>query len=138
MTKILFTLFLTCEALRSITLLDAISQVESGGNPYAIGARGERSEYQFMPAVWASYTGSRAYADRSVSRWVAEAHLRFLTNAFRAKHFEPSPRDLAIAWQLGFDGYRRRGFSPSRCSEPTQDRAQRILNLMSAQQPKGQ
>lgn len=115
---------------RAATLLEAIAQVESGANDRAVGKAGERSRYQIRPRTWRQYSPSRNYADPLLAAAVAQKHLDWLKTQFRnTRKFEPSDLDLAIAWQLGFEGYKRKGFDPSRLTPASRDRARRVLNL---------
>lgn len=122
--------YVSAPSIRAATLWEAIAQVESGANDRVIGTAGERSRYQIRPRTWRPYSQSRHYADPVLAAGVAQKHLDWLRQQFRkTRRFEPSDLDLAIAWQLGFEGYKRKGFDPSRLTPAARDRAQRILNL---------
>lgn len=97
------------EPIDEIRLLDAIAQVETGtkntNRPCRrIGARGERTAWQIMPATWASYCTipfARAGTEARVDGLVALAHLRALRSALFAGGHKPNPYALALAWNAG-------------------------------------
>jgi hypothetical protein len=99
--------------------LHAISAVESGGNAHAIGAAGERGEYQMTPAAVAEFGGcDTAAATRKVRRIEA---------AFAANHITPTPFLLAASWNGGTGAVIRGRIQPG-----VWVYAQRVVNLMEA------
>lgn len=84
-------------------LLWAIGQVESGGDARAVGAAGERGQFQMTPAVVASSGG---YGERAAARW-----LRLLERELLHAGIEPLPFNLALAWNAGL-GAVQRGRAP--------------------------
>ena len=113
--------------------LRALSQIESNDNDKAKGRHGELSRYQIKRSVWKQH-----FPDEPDKRHLplearrcAKAHLCWLELklclAQRVK--EPSPKDIYAAWNLGLEGYSRRGFSFTKLPARIQDRAQRFTNI---------
>lgn len=96
----------------------AMSQVETGGNPHAVGAAKERTQWQITPAVRAQYPAE--WSDRQV----AEAHVRHLEAHLRRHGLQPTARNLALAWNAGPTATVRR-----RASASAKDHAERVANL---------
>jgi len=120
---------------RDEILLDAIAQVESANNPLAIGAAGERTEYQFMAATWSQYTRVPfifAGRDRLLSRQVAREHLAWLRRELVARGFGDSPEVLAAGWRFGADNARG-----SRRVDSSQRVANLYVDFLHARQAKG-
>jgi hypothetical protein len=121
--------------------LDALSMIESGGNHRAKGRAGERSAFQIRPVAWQYTSGLRQRAGETVhpfsaagrseiARDYARSLLEDHSRRFADKHERtPTPGELYAMWNLGFDGYQRRG-SLDRCPELTRDAAQRLTNLL--------
>ena len=110
--------------------LEAISMIESGNNDRAIGGAGEVSRYQIMPHVWQTYTASRAYHNREVSRKIAEKHLAYLESVFHSRTGRPpSDFDRYVLWNAGPTYYSRRGFTAGRVHRVIRERANRYVNL---------
>lgn len=74
-------------------LLRAIALVESGADPRAVGAHGERGQFQMSPAVVASCGG---HGEREAAR-----HLHWLERQLAAKGVALLPFNLALAWNAG-------------------------------------
>lgn len=111
-------------ALDPLALLAALRQVESGDRPYAVGAAGERTAYQFTPATWARYTQrslERGAADTSFANMVAAMHLAYLRQRLSARGLRETPENLARAWRHGPN------FSPGATARS--DYAARVANL---------
>lgn len=85
--------------------LQALALVESGGNPRAIGAAGERGAFQMMPAVVASSGG---HGERAAAR-----HVRLIERELLHAGIEPTVFHLALAWNAGI-GAVQRGQAPVR------------------------
>lgn len=65
------------------TLLDAVRHVESGGNPNAVGGKGEIGPYQFMPATYSGLGLTYSQAkDENFARPAAKKFLEGLVNKF--------------------------------------------------------
>jgi soluble lytic murein transglycosylase-like protein len=62
-------------------LLDAVRQVESGGNPNAVSPKGAKGPYQFMDATAAEY-GVKDSFDETQSREGARKYLNKLHGQF--------------------------------------------------------
>lgn len=120
------------EPIDEIRLLAAIAQVETGvkniNRPSRrIGARGERTAWQIMPATWACYTPApfmTAGTDGRLDGLVALAHLRSLRSALTAEGFKPNPYALALAWNAGINAVLR-----DRLPVGTRDYADRVWPL---------
>lgn len=100
-------------------LLQAVSLVETGGNPHAVGRAGERGEFQMTPAVVAEVGG---YGRRE-----AEAQMRRLARLLEHAGIDPQPFNLALAWNAGI-GAVKRGRAPA----SSYDYAVRVRNCYEA------
>lgn len=103
----------------SAQLLEAIGQTETGMNYAAIGDRGEsRGAWQISKAVWKKFSAHdwRTYAHRpSYSERVAAQYLEWLRGSFTwDQKRQPTCEDMLCLWQLGFHGYKSKGFDPKR------------------------
>lgn len=111
--------------------LAALRMIESGDNPRARGAKGERTAYQIMPATWKQYADkgmrydTRHHADEVASRILTHQRAQFLGIARR----QPARAEVYAMWNLGFAGFKRRGFDLARCPLVTQDAAMRFAAL---------
>jgi len=117
---------------------DAIIRVESSGNPAAVGRLGERGLCQFFPAAWADTSSWRkahglpvyAYAlahDPEAGLAYASSWLSMLEDRLTASlHRRPTIGELYAAHQLGFSGFRSKGFDLSRCPTITKVVAARL------------
>ena len=107
-------------------LFRAISEVESGNNPRAVGRHGERTVVQFLPSVWRHY--SRVPMSRASSqevRRVFNAHVDTLLKArSRNPRFKSEVRAVAVGWRLG-EGIYKSG----RVRADVLDYAERVGNL---------
>ena len=127
----LFTLAISLFAAWSkasddVRILNAISQVETGNNPYAVGDRGQSlGRYQMGSRAWAEANDwLNRQGKKTVPRaeWgnikqqdkVAAAFLQVCRDRF-ARFGVPNPTvaQLATVWNLGFKGARQRGFQPT-------------------------
>lgn len=127
---LLFLALTAITAQAGFSKLEAISLIETGNNDRAIGSAGEVSRYQIMPAVWRSYSRSRAYQNTALATRVANQHLIFLENFYRQRTGrEPSDFDRYVMWNAGPNYYARRGFSPLRVHRSIRERANRFVNL---------
>lgn len=91
-------------ALHVDRFLWAIAQVESGGNPRAVGSLGERSRYQFTAATWRQHTPQsfeRAGTDGALADAVARRHLAWLRAQLSLMGEVETPQLLAAAWRYG-------------------------------------
>jgi len=106
--------------------LYAVSQKESGGNQYAIGPHGERTEFQFTRDTWRQHTSVPfwyAGTDREFDRMIARKHLRYLMDGltYAAIYWswnDSLPRlehanqvyNLGLAWHYGLRGMMGRSY----------------------------
>jgi hypothetical protein len=132
--------FVSCAHASWDRYLDALALVESNNNPSAIGDKGKsRGAYQIQLAVWRDVNKSRA-ADARLpfetgshgihARAFAFSHLTNLHARLVKVGINPSCVDLYAAWNLGFTGFKRRGFDISRCPVTTQRAAAKLNQLM--------
>lgn len=117
---------------------DAIIRVESSGNPAAVGRLGERGLCQFFPAAWADTSrwrkahGLPIYSydlahDPEAGLAYASSWLSMLEDRLTATlHRRPTIGELYAAHQLGFSGFRSKGFDLSRCPTITKVVAARL------------
>ena len=130
----LFLLGFNSAAAFDATFLEAIAMVESGQNRKAIGKAGERGMYQVGKAAWSDANAlleSEKHFHFQWSQWrnalaqdmIAAAHLRILRKRFKADgHSTPTPEQLALAWNRGYEGAKSWNFAPN-------DYALRVANL---------
>ena len=118
----------------SVRFLDALERIESGGNTHAIGDGGRaRGAYQFWAAAWDDVSAHRIARGQSVVHYVFGSTNRAVARSYAASYLgklhqtlttalrrEPTPAELYAAWNLGPSGFKRRGFSLSRCPATTQ------------------
>ena len=82
--------------------LDAISAVETGGQSWKIGLKGERSEWQMKRKTWYCYTRvsfTAATTNCYLAASVARKHLAHLIDLFGTDVCK-----LAMAWHYGEEG----------------------------------
>lgn len=85
-------------------ILYAISSVESGGNPKAIGRAGERSAYQFTRETWERETAlpfKTATENPSAARVIAEKHVGTIIRSLAIKGRKATPEAVARLWNPG-------------------------------------
>lgn len=117
-------------ATAGLSKLDALSMIETGNDDSAVGRAGEVSRFQIRPRIWRQYTQSRDYGNRRVASTVAQQHLTYLEEFFRARAGrEATDFDIYVLWNAGPTYYERAGFLPERVNRAVRERAQRYLNL---------
>ncbi len=115
-----FLHFNTVKAAASdAAFLEAIAQVESGGNRKAVGKAGERGQYQIGREAWDDASArleAKGTHHNQWSKWrnavvqdmIAAQHLLTLRERFASVGIsDPTPEQLALAWNRGFTGARR-------------------------------
>ena len=115
-----FLHFNTVKAAASdAAFLEAIAQVESGGNLKAVGKAGERGQYQVGREAWDDASArleAKGTYHNQWSKWrnavvqdmIAAQHLLILRERFASAGIsDPTPEQLALAWNRGFTGARR-------------------------------
>lgn len=133
---LLFLVVSIIPAQAGLSELEAISMIESGNNDGAVGDAGEVSRFQIMPRVWKTYTASRAYQNKEVSRIIAQKHLDYLETLFQGKTGRsPTDFDLYVLWNAGPTYYSRVGFAPGRVHRIIRERANRFVNLRQMPDP---
>jgi len=115
-------------------LIHAVGFVESNNNPNAIGDSGAANgSFQMHRPAWADCSAwlksqgfkatpyDQGVNDPTVSHYYAKIYLSLLHRQLvRALDREISAGDLYAAYNLGFTGYKRRGFDLSKCPSITQ------------------
>jgi hypothetical protein len=114
--------------------------IESGNNHRAKGRAGERSAWQIKAEAW-QYTSELRHREgqdvhpfnAAVNMTIAREYARTLLEEHSRRYAEqhgrpPTPAELYAMWNLGFDGFKRRG-SLARCPALTRDAAQRLTNV---------
>lgn len=123
------------EAASDAAVLRAIAQVESGEDAAAVGDSGSAvGKYQQHPSSWAdandwlkrnnhpTYPRSTWRSER-IQDVMAAAFLQVCKDRLRRHGIaNPSPAQIAVVWNMGFEAARRRGFRPN-------DYALRVNNL---------
>ena len=125
------TPYLLCLMLGSTvpeSWLKALSDVESGNNPRAVGRHGEGTKYQVHPKVWRLHSSIQMNkAGPNMVRGIVKEEWGRRINLFEIKHKrKPTPREGYILWN-----------APSRLRNPsplTKDTAKRFENLVKQQQ----
>jgi hypothetical protein len=129
------------EAVVNDRYLEVLAMIESGTDHTALGKAGERGAWQIRAAAW-EYTSELrrrrhlevhpfgAAANSTVARAYVRTLLEDHSTRFSNEHArKPTPAELYAMWNLGFDGFQRRG-SLARCPALTRDAAQRLTNLL--------
>lgn len=108
------------------SFLRAVAEVETGGNPRAVGRRGERGLYQFSFGTWQRYTAQPFHSahDPIIAHDIAVRHFEWLQDQLRAGGRKPTAFQLAVAWNSGLN----RALS-GRYPKSTRDYAGRVANL---------
>jgi hypothetical protein len=121
----------------------AIALVESGNNPKAIGAHGERGRYQITATVWRQHTKKPfTLAHTDFAHTVAERHVTWLW-----KHSRSGIHDsmfwMAMAWKHGLNGATKMYLNPTTVPDDSWAYATRVkytyIDIMQAakvKQPK--
>ena len=134
----LLLLGLNAQAKSDAAFLSAVAEVESGHNRRAVGKAGERGMYQVGKEAWDdasarlkaeghySFPWSK-WRDATAQDMIAASHLRTLRDRFaRIGMTDPTPEQLALAWNRGFTGAQKLNWQPN-------DYAFRVANLFRSQ-----
>lgn len=139
--SILLVSRLRCAGASLVTedFLDAMEFVESGRDARAVGDSGlAHGAFQFQAAAWGDVNRMRerrgmarvpflSGAHGPSARWFARAHLLNLESSIAsASGSHPTKEQLFAAWNLGLEGFRRRGFLLHRCPSSTRRAAQAV------------
>ena len=132
----------SAQAQSDAKLLNAIGQVESGMNRKARGDSGKAyGAYQMHRESWTQGNrqleaeGLRTYPltswrDATAQDMVALAYLRWLKAQFLvAGYSHPTPAQIALAWNLGFEGAFRLNFNCDNAPEARRSHCERVANL---------
>jgi len=137
----LLLLGISAQAKSDAALLNAIGDVETGhlaDQRKAIGRHGERGKYQMKATAWSQANaqltaeGRKTYSwlqwrDETAQDMMACAYLRWLRSRFKADGYAtPTPEQLAVAWNRGYEGAKSYGFRPNHY-------AVRVANLFDSQ-----
>ena len=127
------------DALDAVQFLDTLEQVESGGRANAIGDGGRaRGSFQFWAVAWKEANRLRASAgmeripyskamDRAAARQQASIYVQHLRGRLaRALGRPATAPEVWAAWNLGYDGFKRRGFKLEACPAVTRREARRF------------
>ncbi len=96
---------LTAFASQRWATLQAINWVENPRNSTRVGPRGELGPYQFRIGTWRMYT-RKPFAQavqREASDEVAVKHYEWLKRGLVSGGIEPTPFNIALAWNAGLD-----------------------------------
>ncbi len=122
------------------TLVEAIIQVESGGDPLCTGSAGERGLMQIKAATW-NQISRRAFGefvsfdlayDPEFNRRAGRAYLAWLQGFLRnhGAQWQADERTLLLAgYNAGPGALRRADFDPSRLPASTRDYIRRVSAL---------
>lgn len=90
------------------------------------GKLGERGPYQFRRSTWRMHTSSSfdLAENREVANTVARRHYAWIQTQLTANGIEPSPYNVAIAWNAGVNAVIR-----GRIPAVSRDYATRVVNL---------
>lgn len=120
----LWLLGCTAEARADANVLWAIGQVE-GGARHQVGDGGlSLGLYQLGPAAWAEGNARlkaegrttyprTSWRDHTAQDMVAAAFLRVCRDRILAAGLEATPTNLALVWNVGFAGAKRRAWRPN-------------------------
>lgn len=109
----------------------ALAMIESGYDMRAKGKHGERSAWQIRPATWNQYSKPGERITREADAFAVASRI-YTHNAIRfngAIGRLPNAYETYAMWNLGWDGFKRRGFNLARCPRVTRDAAMRYANL---------
>jgi len=121
-------------------LVLAIAEVESGGDPRAVGPHGERGLMQIRRETWQELTlrvygrrvsFARAF-DAQVNVQIGQAYLRELARLLEARRDELQGDPIALlvaSYNSGLTAVARRSFRLERCPAATRDYVRRVLAL---------
>jgi len=87
-------------------VLHFIAMKETGNNPRARGSRGERTQFQIMPATWRRYSRlppSSAASNPAESERVARAYLADIRTNLRKRGLPETAYFIAASWNAGLN-----------------------------------
>lgn len=113
----------------------ALAQIESGERDNKRGAAGERGRFQIRPATWRRYAPRGLAHDKAVNPLLALDVARKYCGDVEEKFIGevakfPSAAQMYCMYNMGFAGFKRRGFLVSKCPRAVQERAERFANLV--------
>lgn len=110
-----------------VETLKAINSVENPRNTLRPGKYGELGPYQFRAGTWRMHTAKPFHraTDPKLSEEVAIRHYEWLRRGLIRNEVEPTPYNIALAWNAGLTAVVRR-----KASRSAHDYAQRVSNLV--------
>jgi hypothetical protein len=115
------------------TRLAALSQIESGNNDHKVGAAGELSRYQIRTAVWKQhFKGHKPQlSNPDEAARCAKVHTLWLLYKYQEANGwrEASAAQFYCMWNMGYAGFRRRGYLTTNCPREVRERAERYANI---------
>ena len=119
--------------------LDSLALVESGDKAAVLGDGGKaRGSFQIWRGAWADVNRTYGWTtdyesgstNRAVARRYARAYCKMLETQMTAAGLRlPTVEHIYACYNLGFNGFARRGFQLSRCPMVTRRAAKRIADL---------
>ena len=125
--SLLFSAYMVCSSMGAPipqSWLKALEEVESNGNPRAVGRHGEMTKFQVMPSVWREYNNKPIHrcGPNEIAATVKEIWSDRV-DAFTLRHGrKPTAAELYLIWHR-----------PARATRPTKverERAVRFSNLV--------
>jgi hypothetical protein len=127
MSKLLLCLVLLAIpawAVDRTRVLGAIAMVETGSTGVKMGAAGEYTRYQILPATWVRFsTKSMRWATQAEVDRVAHLLLEEIMQSLKSRRMAVTPYNIALAWNGGVGSLGTR--PPTRRS----DYAERVNNI---------
>lgn len=118
----------------------ALCELETGCNPRAVGAKGEITEYQIMPAIWAAECRAvrlptSGHRNREVAWLITHRLLNRRVGAFvTATKRPPTPREIYALWNAP-GTFAEKGYKWDRLSPVVKERCQRFAALCEETKP---
>ena len=144
--KYIFTIILcaiaSCQQIRaqvSDKFLDAVAMVESSGKTNAIGDNGKalgmfqlhRDAWEDAAKIDPSLGDYKTGAlNRETSRRAARVYFNILSARLIRANAANSPANLYAAYNVGFAGFSKRGFSLSKCPVSTQKAVKKLEAML--------
>lgn len=123
--------------LKSTAFYRALAEFESGNNDKAVGAAGEVSAFQIMPATWRSIAGEHVpltkynIERRTVALSVARQHVNLMIKSFREEVGRlPSPGEVYAMYNCGYAAFKKKNWTIEKLPKKVRDKVDRFLNLL--------
>lgn len=140
----LFAVLSSCAAPSLVTeqFLESLALVESGNKAAAVGDGGKaRGSFQIWRSAWQDVNRTHGWktdyesgsTNRAVSRRYARAYCEMLERQMTAAGLRlPTVEHIYACYNLGFNGFARRGFQLSQCPVITQRAARKLSGAITA------